>query len=82
MKVTLEIRDELLAGAKSLAQRTGRPLRAVVEEGLRLVLTRQPTQTTFRLEDYSVGDPNHPDPLESWSSHDLRDEIHGEPGRR
>jgi hypothetical protein len=29
-----------------------------------------------------VGDPNQPDPLESWSWQDLRDEIYGEPGRR
>jgi hypothetical protein len=82
MKTTLDIRDELLAGAKSLAERTGRPLRAVVEEGLRLVLSQQPTKATFRLEDHSVGDPNHPDPLEAWSWQDLRDEIYGEPSRR
>jgi hypothetical protein len=82
VKTTLEIGDELLASARSLAERTGRPLLAVVEEGLRLVLSQQPANQTFRLEDCSVGDPNQPDPLESWSWQDLRDEIYGEPGRR
>jgi len=82
MKTTLDIKDELLTGAKKLAERTGRPLRAVVEEGLRLVLSQQRERQTFRLEDCSVGDPGQPDPLESWSWQDLRDELYGEPGRR
>ena len=82
MKTTLDIKDELLTSAKKLAERTGRPLRAVVEEGLRLVLSQQREQKAFRLEDCSVGDPDRPDPLESWSWQDLRDEIYGEPNRR
>lgn len=82
MKTTLDIKDELLLSAKKLAERTGRPLRAVVEEGLRLVLTQQSEKKPFRLKDCSVGDGDRPDPLESWSWQDLRDEIYGEPGRR
>lgn len=82
MKTTLDIKDELLTAARKLAKRTGRPLRAVVEEGLRLVLSQQCDARGFRLEDCSVGDPDQPDPLESWSWQDLRDEIYGEPGRR
>lgn len=81
MKTTIEIKDELLTSAKKLAERTGRPLRAVVEEGLRLVLSQQRESRTFRLQDCSVGDPERPDPLESWSWQDLREEIYGEPGR-
>ena len=38
MKTMLDIRDELLVRAKRHARATGRPLRAVVEEGLRQVL--------------------------------------------
>ena len=38
-KTTVDIQDELLARAKRHAQHTGRPLRAVVEEGLRQVLS-------------------------------------------
>jgi hypothetical protein len=82
MKTTLDIKDELLTGAKQLARRTGRPLRAVVEEGLRLVLSQQRAASAFRLQDCSVGDPDRPDPLESWSWQDLRCEIYGEPERR
>jgi len=82
MKTTIDIKDELFTRAKKLAERTGRPLRAVVEEGLRLVLSQQVETQPFTLEDCSVGDPHRPDPLESWSWQDLRDEIYGEPGRR
>jgi hypothetical protein len=38
MKTTLEIPDELLIAAKKAAAEQRRPLRAIVEEGLRLVL--------------------------------------------
>jgi hypothetical protein len=82
MKTTIDIKDDLLASARKLAARSGRPLRAVVEEGLRLVLAQQNETRPFRLQDRSVGDPEGPDPLESLSWQDLRDEIYGEPGRR
>ena len=38
MKTTLELPDELLIEAKKAAAEQRRPLRALVEEGLRLVL--------------------------------------------
>jgi hypothetical protein len=38
MKTTIEISDELLARSRRLADRHGLTLRALVEEGLRLVL--------------------------------------------
>ncbi|MDE0240046.1 MAG: hypothetical protein OXQ84_07590 [bacterium] len=38
MKTTLDIHDEPPARAKRHARKTGRPLRAVVEDGLRHVL--------------------------------------------
>jgi hypothetical protein len=82
MKTTLDIKDELLTSARKLAKRSGRPLRAVVEEGLQLVLSQQREKTAFRLQDCSVGDPDRPDPLESWSWQDLRDEIYGESSRQ
>ena len=44
MKTTLDISDELLARAKRHAKKTGRPLRAVVEEGLRLALETRPVE--------------------------------------
>jgi len=41
MKTTLDLPDELLIQAKKAAAEQRRPLKAIVEEGLRLVL-RQP----------------------------------------
>lgn len=77
MKTTLEIQDALLIRAKRLAKRTGRPLRAVVEEGLRLALVEATRDDPYQLEDRSVGDPNGPNPLEHMSWQELRDEIYG-----
>ena len=67
VKTTIEIHDELLVRAKRHARRNGRPLRAVVEEGLRLVLSAPATRSRYRLPDMSTGDPEGPDPLEAYS---------------
>jgi hypothetical protein len=77
MKTTLDIQDELMARAKRHAKRTGRPLRAVVEDGLRRVLSDSARGERYTLSDRSVGDPDAGDPLETWSWQDLRDEIYG-----
>lgn len=78
MKTTIEIQDELLARAKKYAKRTGHPLRAVVEDGLRRVLRDSSRSAPFKLPDRSVGDPDATDPLEALSWQDLREEIYGE----
>jgi hypothetical protein len=52
MKTTLELPDELLIAAKKKAAEQRRPLRALVEEGLRVVLEgpkRQDRKRTVRL---------------------------------
>lgn len=77
MKTTINIQDELLERAKRHAKETGRPLRAVVEEGLRLVL-EAPPRAQYILPDLSVGDPERRDPLEHYSWSDLRSIIYGE----
>lgn len=77
MKTTLDLSDELLKRAKRFAKTTGRPLRAVVEEGLRLVLREGAKPTAYRLPDRSVGKPGDPNPLETMTWQDLRDEIYG-----
>ncbi|HKY34554.1 MAG TPA: hypothetical protein VJN18_01335 [Polyangiaceae bacterium] len=83
MKTTLDIQDVLLLRAKRLSKRTGKPLRALVEEGLQHVLSNPSgAAKKYVLRDCRVGDPAGPNPLESWSWQDLRDEIYGEPGRR
>ena len=80
MKTTLDIHDELLARAKRRARETGRPLRAVVEEGLRLVLAHPVPRSRYRLPDFRTGNPAKPDPLERHSRSELRDAIYGSTG--
>lgn len=78
MKTTIDIQDELLARAKLYARKSGRTLRAVVEEGLREVLAAPKHRTQYRLPDLSTGNPSSSDPLESYSWQDLREIIYGD----
>ncbi|MXY25526.1 MAG: DUF2191 domain-containing protein [Acidobacteria bacterium] len=80
MKTTIDIQDALLVRAKRYARRNGHPLRAVVEEGLRLVLSAPAARSRYRLPDMSVGDLDSPDPLEAFSWQDLREMIYGNRG--
>lgn len=78
MKTTLDIQDALLERAKRHAKRVRRPLRAIVEEGLRRVLNDASAPTAYRLPDESVGERGALDPLEAYSWQDLRAEIYGD----
>ena len=82
MKTTTDIQDALLKRAKRHARRVGRPLRAIIEDGLRRVLREDAVRQPYELPDASVGDPTAADPLEALSWQDLRDEIYGEPPAR
>ncbi len=82
MKTTIDIQDELMARAKRHAKRTGRPLRAVVEEGLRQVLSNSTPNPRYKVPDRSVGNPKAEDPLETLTWQDLREEIYGKPRAR
>ena len=82
MKTTLDIHDELLARAKRHAKETGRPLRALVEDGLRRVLQPSPPRPRYALPDLRAGDPGAEDPLERYSWPELRELIYGDPGNR
>jgi len=77
VKITVEIADPLLAQARKRAKRMGRPLRAVIEDGLRLVLHDSQPGTTYKLPDRSSGVAGEPNPLETLSWQELRDEIYG-----
>jgi hypothetical protein len=77
MKTTVEVADDLLERARQHARRTGRPVRALIEEGLRLVLRAERETVGYHLPDRSVGTPRAHNPLESFSWQDLRDEIYG-----
>ena len=78
MKTTLEIQDQILKRAKHLSKLTGRPLRALVEDGLRLVLETQRAKPNYELPDCSVGSAQASNPLENLSWQDLRAEIYGQ----
>lgn len=77
MKTTVELPDTLLERAKRHARKTGRPLRALIEEGVRRVLDDPAGAPPFRLPDRSVGELGGRNPLASYSWSDLRDEIYG-----
>jgi hypothetical protein len=77
VKTTVVIQDQLFARAQRKARREGRSLRSVIEEGLRLTLDAVSVAEPYHLADFSVGEPDAPDPLESMSWAELRDEIYG-----
>jgi hypothetical protein len=77
VKSTFEINDALLSRAKRHARKVGKPLRALIEEGLRRVLEDASKPVRYRLPDRAVGRPGAPNPLERYSWQDLRDEIYG-----
>ncbi len=78
MKTTPDIHDELLTRAKRHARETNRPLRAVVEEGLRLVLSRETHTESYVLPDRSYGGSEVHDPLASYTWSELCDIIYGD----
>ena len=82
MKTTVDIHDELLMRAKRHAKDTGRPLRALFEDGLRRVLSPPSSNRRYDLPDLRVGDATAADPLEGYSWPDLRELIYGDPGNR
>jgi len=78
VKTTIDLSDALAIRAKAHARRVGRPLRELVEEGLRRVLeAAEEEETPFVLPDRSVGRADGPNPLESLTWQDLREEIYG-----
>jgi len=77
VKTTVEIPDALLERARRHARRTGRPLRALIEDGLRVVLLTGSPSADYRLPDRSVGVPGGRNPLEAMSWQDLRAEVYG-----
>lgn len=78
MKTTIDIRDDLLAQATRHAKRSGLPLSAVIEDGIQRVLSDRPSSDHYNPPDMSVGDPDDPDPLKSYSWSELRDMIYGD----
>ncbi len=77
MKTTVEVPDALFQRAKRLAKRTGRPMRVLIEEGLRRVLEDEKPAVRYRLPDRSVGQRGASNRLEVMDWATLRGEIYG-----
>lgn len=77
MKTTVDVNDELLLRAKRHAKATGQPLRAVVEQGLRVVLAAAPP-ARYVMPDLRVGAHGAPCPLERYSWPELRELIYSD----
>ena len=80
MKTTVDIQDELLARAERHARLTGRPLAELVADGLRQILSSEPSggDVGYRLPDCSVGDARRLDPTEQYSWPEMRGMIYDE----
>ena len=65
-------------GQSDMRQETRRPLRAVVEGGLRLVLSKDTRPEHYTLPDFSYGGPEIHDHLASYTWPELRDIIYGD----
>ena len=78
MRISVDINKLLLQRAEHLSRETGRPLSAIVEDGLRSVLLARNEQIRYSLPDLSFGSEFAPDPLAAYSWPELRDIIYGE----
>jgi hypothetical protein len=57
VKTTIDIADDLIRRAKLVQKRDGVTLRALVEDGLRLVLDREARRPKFRFQPVTAGTP-------------------------
>lgn len=57
MKTTIDIADDLISRAKLVQKRDGVTLRALVEDGLRLVLDREARKPKYRFVPITAGTP-------------------------
>jgi hypothetical protein len=78
VKTTVDIADDLLKRSQQLAKREGSTLRAVLEEGLRLVLKdrRTPGSRAFRFPTFGRGGLNAEFRDADWEK--IRTTIYGE----
>ena len=78
MRTTIEIADDLLARTWEVAKREGTTLRALVEEGLWMVLTRREQETPYQWPDLSVVGEGLDPAVEEGRWEALRDRIYSE----
>lgn len=60
MKTTIEIADDLVTRAKLVQQRDSTTLRALVEDGLRIVLDRRSGKSKYKFVPVVAGEPWKP----------------------
>lgn len=60
MKTTIEIADDLITRARFVQQRDSTTLRALVEDGLRIVLDRRSGKSTYKFVPVVSGEPWKP----------------------
>jgi predicted transcriptional regulator len=81
MKTTVQISDALLADVQKIAAKRKTTLKALVDEGLRLVVDHdRSAKTQIKMRDVSVGKPGDPWPLEGKSWEEVRDIIYEDRG--
>jgi hypothetical protein len=81
MKTTVQIPDALLAEIKKIAITRNTTLKALIDEGLRLVVSNENTmKKPFKMRDGSVGVPGGEWPLEGKSWEEIRDIIYSDRG--
>lgn len=76
MRTTVEIAEQLLRQAKSVAARERTTLRALLEEGLRWALGKRRKRQRFRLRDASVGGKGVQPGIDDTDWSRLRDTIY------
>jgi hypothetical protein len=76
MKTTVELSDDLMRRAKSVAAKEGTTLRALLEEGLRWALGRRRKPRGFKLRDASVGGKGVQPGVDDTDWTSLRDAIY------
>lgn len=75
MKTTVEIAEDLFARTREVAQREGTTLRALIEEGLRVVLAQREQKSSYQWPDLSVGGEGLTPGVEEGAWEPLRDQI-------
>lgn len=78
MKITVDVSDPLLVHARRLARQRGVTLRAVVEEGLRTVVSGEQAPSGYKLPDCAVSGRGPTKALRDAPWADWRAAIYGE----
>jgi len=81
MKTTVEIAEDLFARTREVARREGTTLRALIEEGLQIVLAQREQKSSYRWPDLSVGGEGIAPGVEEGAWEPLRDQIYASSGR-